>query len=336
MSATNERESRERRMPTSAEGQTKVILDTDPGVDDALAILLALASPELRVEALTTVAGNCSVEQGTSNALRVLELAGRGDIPVAQGMGVPLVRPVRTAPEAHGESGLGAAQLPPPTGQPVAQHGVELLIERVIGAPGEITLVAVGPLTNLAMALRLEPNLASAVREVIVMGGAIRAAGNITPLAEFNIHCDPHAAHIVFHSGMPITLVPLDVTDRVLLTAADIEQLAAIPSPISAFVRDTMEPYLVYLERIRGLQGCALHDPLALALAFAPQLVDLSPLYVDVGLGPGACLGKTFADFHQVEGEEPNMRVALDVRGREAVEIFLERIRRLCRSEMDR
>jgi purine nucleosidase len=312
----------------------RVIIDTDPGVDDALAILLAAGSPELHVEALTVVAGNCPVEQGTTNALRVLELVGREDIPVAKGMAVPLVRPPHAAANVHGKTGLGGAELPAPICEPVAQHAVDLLIERVMAAPGEITLVAIGPLTNLAIALRLEPDLASAVREVIIMGGAVRAGGNVTPLAEFNVYSDPHAAHIVFHSGMPITLVPIDVTDRVLLTEADVEQLSAIPSPISAFVRDATQPYLRYLAETRDLKGCALHDPLALALAFAPELVELRPLYVDVGIGSGPCLGKTIADFYQLEGEKSNMRVALEVKARDAVGVFLERVGRLCRARL--
>jgi purine nucleosidase len=320
-------------MPKSIAAGKRVIIDTDPGVDDALAILLAAASPELRVEALTVVAGNCPVEQGTTNALRVLELVGREDVPVARGMAVPLVRPPGTAADAHGKTGLGAAELPAPACEPVAQHAVDLLIERITAAPGEITLVAIGPLTNLAMALRLEPDLASAVREVIVMGGAIRAGGNVTPLAEFNVYCDPHAAHVVFHSGMPITLVPLDVTDRVLLTEDDVERLCSVRSPISAFVRDATQSYLRYLAERRDLKGCALHDPLALALAFAPELVELHPLYVDVGLDSGACLGKTIADFYQLEGQSSNVRVALEVRAREAVEVFVRRVERLCRTE---
>lgn len=317
----------------SSAAKTRVIIDTDPGVDDALAILLALASPELHVEALTIVHGNCPVELGTTNALKLLELAEAGDIPVAKGMAVPLVRSPRTAPEAHGEGGLGGAHLPPPDRDPAPQHAVDLLIERVLEAPGEITLVAVGPLTNVAMALRLEPGLASAIRELIIMGGAIRASGNVTPLAEFNIYCDPHAAHIVFHSGAPITLVPLDVTDRVLLTPADIAHLLKIPSPISAFVRDATKPYLRTLRERRQIKGCALHDPLALALAFAPGLVDLEPLYVDVDAGCGVSVGKTLADFYGLTGAAPNLEVALDVRAREAVEVFLERIGNLSRAQ---
>ncbi len=190
----------------------RVILDTDPGIDDALAILLALASPEIRLEGVTVAHGNCSVEQGAVNARAVLELAGAAHIPVYQGCDRPLIQPSLLAPETHGNTGLGYASLPAPA-RPLAEgHAVDFLIETILASPGEITLVAVAPLTNVALALRREPRIAGLVREVIIMGGAIRHQGNTTPLAEFNIYVDPHAAHIVFHADMPITLVPLDVT----------------------------------------------------------------------------------------------------------------------------
>ena len=162
--------------------------------------------------------GNCSLEQGTINALSVLELANAGHIPVAKGCELPLVQPSLLAPETHGNTGLGYAQLPSPRTKPIVQHGIDFLIEKIMGSPGEITLVAIGPLTNIALAIRQEPRIVQAVGEVIVMGGAIRYEGNTTALAEFNTYVDPHAAHIVYHSGMPFTLVPLDVTYQCVLT----------------------------------------------------------------------------------------------------------------------
>src|SRR5215216_5659797 len=180
----------------------KILFDTDPGIDDACAILLALASPELSLEGLTVVHGNCSLEQGSINALSVLELANASHIPVARGCELPLVQPSLLAPETHGDTGLGYAKLPEPRARPIGQHGIDFLIEKVMAEPREVTLVAIGPLTNVALAIRQEPRIVEAVRELIIMGGAIRYEGNTTALAEFNTYVDPHAAHIVYHAGM--------------------------------------------------------------------------------------------------------------------------------------
>ena len=184
----------------------RILLDTDPGIDDSLAILLALASPELALEGLVTVHGNCSLKQATTNGLAVLELAHAGHIPLAQGCELPLVQSSLLAAETHGATGLGYAKLPVPLIQPIGQHGCDFLIEQVLANPGEFTLVAIGPLTNVALAIRQEPRFVNALKELIIMGGAIRHEGNQTALAEFNTYVDPHAAHIVYHSGMPITL----------------------------------------------------------------------------------------------------------------------------------
>ncbi len=211
----------------------KIIIDTDPGVDDALTFLLALASPEIRLEALTTTQGNVTLEKATRNALSVLELAHARHIPVASGSVVPLVQPLRASDHVHGESGLGNAQLPKLQAKPVSKHAVDYLIERVLAEPGEISIFAIGPLTNLAMAIRKEPRFVKAVKELVIIGAAILEHGNITPQAEFNIYVDPHAAHIVFHSGMPITLIPLDVTHKCLLMPQHVDRLMQISFPIS-------------------------------------------------------------------------------------------------------
>src|ERR1044071_7549142 len=224
----------------------RILLDTDPGIDDACAILLALASPELTVEGLSIVHGNCSVEQATTNALAVLELVHASNIPVVRGCELPLVQPSLLAPETHGDAGIGYAKLPSPTSKPIGQRGSDFLIERIMSNPGEITLVAIGPLTNVALAIRQEPRIVSALKELIIMGGAIRHEGNTTALAEFNAYVDPHAAHIVFHSGMPMTLVPLDVTYQCILTSDDVQRMCQVDSPITKFVEDSTRFYMEF------------------------------------------------------------------------------------------
>lgn len=310
----------------------RILFDTDPGIDDSLAILLALASPEVTVEGVSVVHGNCSVEQAAANALGVLELARASDIPVARGFTLPLVQPSLLAPETHGNSGIGYARLPSPAKHVVAQHSVEFLIDKIMSAPGMISLVCIGPLTNVAVAIRKEPRIVEAVREVIIMGGAIRHPGNATPLAEFNVYVDPHASHAVYHSGMPITLVPLDVTYQCILTHADVERLLRIDSPITKFIADSTRFYMEFHDEYQDIDGCIINDPLALALAFAPELCDYEEHYVDVDLSGGVSLGKTFADFYRAYRKPANMKVALGVRARDFLELFLERMERLSRS----
>ncbi len=307
-----------------------VILDTDPGIDDALAILLGIASPEIKIEGLTIVYGNCALDQAADNALAVLNLANRADIPVYTGCGQPLIQPLRLAADTHGSSGLGYAKLNPPEVRKHSQHAVNFLIERVLSNPGKITLVALGPLTNLALAIRLEPRIIPAFREVIIMGGAINHPGNQTPQAEFNIASDPHAAHIVFHSGAPLTLVPLDVTYQTILAKADVDGLLKFDSPVSRFIDDATRFYINYHSEHQAIDGCAINDPLALALTFMPELVKVQPLYVDVDLSGGVSMGKTYADFYRMLDKPPNMQVAMEVRARDFIELFLERIRPLC------
>ncbi len=310
----------------------RIIIDTDPGIDDSLAILLALASPEVTLEGLTVVHGNCSAEQGTRNALSVLELANAGQIPVAKGCDLPLVQPSLLAPETHGNTGLGYANLPEPRTKSLVQHGCDFLIEKILSNPGEITLVAIGPLTNVALAIRKEPRIVQAVRELMIMGGAIRHEGNVTPLAEFNTYVDPHAAHIVYHSGMPITLTPLDVTYQCILLAEDVAQLQRIKSPIPPFVADATRFYMEFHDKYQGIQGCIINDPLTLALTFAPNLCDYEEYYVDVDISGGVSMGKSFADFYKMTGKPANMKVALGVRPRDFMDLFVERVETLSRS----
>src|SRR5215213_7773633 len=279
----------------------KILFDTDPGIDDACAILLALASPELSIEGLSIVHGNCSLEQGTTNALSVLELANAGDIPVAQGCELPLVQPSLLAPETHGDTGLGYANLPASHAKPTGQHGIDFLIEKILAAPGEITLVAIGPLTNVA-------------------------------LAEFNTYVDPHAAQIVYHAGIPTTLVPLDVTYQCILTRDDVKRLQKIDSPITTFVAESTRFYMEFHDEYQKIEGCVINDPLALALTFAPELCDYQELPVDVDLSGGISMGKTVADFYNYSKKPVNMKVALGVRARSFMDLFVDRIETLARS----
>lgn len=307
----------------------KILFDTDPGIDDACAILLALASSELSLEGLSIVHGNCSLEQATRNALSVLELGNAEHIPVAKGCELPLVQPSLLAPETHGETGLGYADLPAPRARPVSQHAIDFLIEQILAAPGEITLVAIGPLTNVALAIRQEPRIVGALRELVIMGGALRHEGNTTALGEFNTYVDPHAAQIVYHAGMPITLVPLDVTYQCILTPADVKRLQKSGSPITQFIVDATRFYMEFHDEFQSIEGCVINDPLALALTFAPELCTYQDLPVDVDLSGGICMGKTVADFYNYGKKPANMRVALGVRARDFMELFLERMERL-------
>lgn len=312
----------------------KILFDTDPGIDDSCAILLALASPELSLEGLSVVHGNCSSEQAATNALSVLELANAGHIPVAKGCESPLVQPSLLAPETHGDTGLGYAKLPEPLSKPIAQHGIDFLIERILASPGEITLVAIGPLTNIALAIRKEPRIVEAVKELIIMGGALRHEGNTTALAEFNTYVDPHAAQIVYHAGIPTILVPLDVTYQCILTPGDVNRLRKIDSPITQFVADATRFYMEFHNEYQQIEGCVINDPLALALTFAPELCTYQELPVEVDLSGGISMGKTVADFYNYGKKSANMKVALSVRARDFVDLFVERMESLAHSTL--
>ncbi len=307
----------------------RILLDADPGIDDACALLLALASSEVSVEGLSIVHGNCSLKQATINALSVLELVRASHIPVARGCELPLVQPSLLAPETHGDTGLGYAQLPEPRTKPSSQHGVDFLIEKILAAPGEITLVAIGPLTNIALAIRQEPRIIQALKEMIIMGGAIRYEGNTTALAEFNTYVDPHAAHIVYHAGIPTTLVPLDVTYQCILTPGDVKRLQETDSPITRFVADATRFYMEFHDEYQKITGCVINDPLALALTFAPELCTYQELPVDVDLSGGISMGKTVADFYNYTKKPANLKVALGVRARDFIDLFVQRIQML-------
>jgi inosine-uridine nucleoside N-ribohydrolase len=310
---------------------SKIIIDTDPGVDDALTFLLALASPEIQLEALTSVHGNIGIENTTRNALSVLELAQASHIPVARGCEVPLVSPLyKSDKNVHGTKGVGNANLPEPKSKVINQHAIDFLIERVNAEPNQISIFPIGPLTNIALAIRKDPEFVKNVKELVIMGGSIKQGGNATPLAEFNIFADAHAAHVVFHAGIPIKLIPLDVTQQCLLTAKDIEHIHQINSPIARFIKDATDVYLDFYRK-HGIDGCALHDPLTLATIIAPELLTFENYYVGVDFSGGISNGHTFADLMNVSKKPANMQVAMGVRGRDFINLFVERMEFLCK-----
>ncbi|HEY1495641.1 MAG TPA: nucleoside hydrolase, partial [Candidatus Solibacter sp.] len=233
--------------PTAA-APLRVILDTDPGVDDALAILLALRSPELQVEAITPVAGNVPLEFTLPNALKLVEIAGRTDVPVAGGARHPLVRQLITASHVHGNNGLAGVEFPEPKIKPVAESAPEMIRKIVKANPGEISIVAVGPLTNVALALRDDPDLAAKIKSIVIMGGSL-SGGNVTPAAEFNLYVDPEAARIVFDAGVPLTMVGLDVTRKVLFTDARLKALETAKNPSGIAAAKIMAATLEHLNR---------------------------------------------------------------------------------------
>ena len=262
-------------------GPFRVIIDTDPGVDDALALLLAMRSPELKIEGITPVAGNVPLSLTLPNALRMVEIAGRTDIPVAAGAKVPLVRRLVTAAYAHGENGLGGAVFPEPKTRPVAETAADFIRQIVTKYPGEVTLIPIGPLTNIATALSLDSELAGMVRGIVLMGGSL-SGGNITPAAEFNIYVDPEAARIVFQSGIPITMVGLDATRKTSLTEDHVRTLEASQNPVSQAAAKIGRNAINH-NRERGfLVGPNMHDSLAVAAFLDPSILKFKDYYVDV------------------------------------------------------
>lgn len=305
-----------------------MIYDGDPGIDDALAIILALKSGRVKLEAVTTVAGNVSLEKATKNALRILQLTGRLDVPVAAGMPSPLVRELQTAEMVHGEDGLGGTYLPLPGVSDKCIGALHLTIAKVMRRPGEITLVACGPLTNLAEIYNKQPTISEKITEVVIMGGAINVPGNATPHAEFNIHTDPESAQIIFGSDLPITLVPLDVTHKVILTKQDIEEIHEARTPMTDFAYHALSHYHSFSGH-RKFGGCPLHDPLAVGVAINEGFVKTKKLYVRVVTDNIVTLGKTLVsekNTGEFEDCQRKISVCLDVDARRFIRFFIDTI----------
>ena len=296
----------------------RVLLDCDPGHDDAIALLLALASPELELLGVTTVAGNQTLEKTTANAIRVLEYVGRTEIPVAAGADRPLVREPFVAAHVHGESGLDGPDLPPPQGSPLGVHAVDFLAEHADGA----TLVAVGPLTNVALLLALHPG--ARPERIVLMGGAI-AEGNITPAAEFNIWADPEAARRVFESGIDVTMVGLDVTHKALLTPEHADELR-VAGRAGKLVAELFDFYHGFHHRTYDLHGSPIHDALALAHVFEDGLLETVERHVAVDCESQLCRGRTVVDLWRRTPHEPNAHVAVGVDAERFVRLLSERI----------
>ena len=304
----------------AARGPFRVIIDTDPGVDDALALLLAMRSPELKIEAITPVAGNVPLELTLPNALRLVEIAGRTDIPVAAGARAPLLRRLVTATYAHGENGLGGAVFPEPTTKPVSESASEYIRHIVRKYPHEVTLITLGPLTNIATALNSDPELAGMVRGLTMMGGSL-SGGNITPAAEFNIYVDPEAARIVFQSGIPITMVGLDVTRKTSLTEEHVRVLEAAQNPASQAAAKIGRNAINH-NRDRGfLVGPNMHDSLAVAAFLDPTILKWQDYYVDVEVAGELTAGETLGyspvagDLKRRPGMEKDLAASMTIRG---------------------
>lgn len=309
----------------------RVIIDTDAGVDDALAIILALKSPELKVEAITTVAGNVEVEKCTRNCLLLLDILDPAYSPiVAQGAKKPLVKDLVTAPEVHGEDGLGnvVAQYPTPGHKAVRDHAMFVILDLIRKYPGSITIVTIGPMTNLALAINKDIQTMRDVREIITMGGAFRVPGNTGPFAEFNMYVDPEAAQRVLDAGLPLTLLPLDVTEKVFLRWHEILNLRQHgDKSLGNFIAEFTCSYMRYHKETVGFFGGYLHDPLAVGVAINTNFVRCRDLSVAVKTTGDSERGMTVAEPRRSQKKwHPNARVAQSVKSKEFLQFFQSRV----------
>lgn len=300
-----------------------ILLDCDPGHDDAIALLLALASPEVELLGVTTVSGNQTLAKTTSNALRVLELVGRTEIPVAAGADRPLVRERFVAAYVHGESGMDGPALPEPAHEPVGEHAVDFLAAKLL-ADGPATLVPTGPLTNVALLLARHPEAAARIDRIVLMGGAI-AEGNVTPAAEFNIWADPEAARRVFTSGLDVTMIGLDVTHQALMLPEHAERLRGA-GPVGTFVAELFDFFHVYHRKTYGFAGSPIHDAVAVAHVARPGLVETLERHVAVDTESELCRGRTVVDLWRRTGNEANAQVGVGIEADAFLELLLERL----------
>ena len=304
----------------------KVILDVDTGIDDAMAIAYAAHSEDIDLIGITTCFGNTSVDEATRNTLQLLELLGREDIPVYPGAAAPLFRPPlkKKATFVHGEDAMGNHSLPQPKTQASRKHAAEYMVEMILKHPNEITLVCVGSMANLALAVMKEPSIAEKVGRVVIMGGAATVPGNVTPAAEANIYSDPEAAEYVFRSGLPITMVGLDVTMQTLLPREQLDVWKAKQTPLGDFMAHIVGFYMdSYLNFYPGIQGCALHDPLAIGAVINPGFIKTKPMHIQVDCEGIHSIGRTVPDLRNIPANPPNVDVALEVDADAFLEHFL-------------
>jgi len=300
-----------------------VIFDTDPGVDDTMAIYFALKSDNIRIRSLTTVFGNVPVDLATENALRILEIADRDDIPVFRGADTPLQSDYGgPVPWIHGDNGQGNVPLKPPALRAQKESAAEHIVAEIMSNPGKITLVGVGPLTNFALALQMEPGIAQQVREVVIMGGNALCPGNATPYAEANIHNDPEAADLVFAAGWPLTMVGLDVTHKVYMSNTDLQRFSVIEDPLARHVGAVTEFYRDFFRREVGVEGIYVHDSSAVAFLLEPSLFrrELWPVYVDISASE--MRGKTNPLQQETALSRPRTAVCTEVDGDAVVELL--------------
>ena len=290
--------------------QRKILLDCDPGHDDAVAMMLAWGNPSIELLGVTTVGGNQTLDKVTRNALSVATVVVMHDVPIAAGCRLPLVRPVEIAPDVHGDSGLDGVELPEPAVELDPRHGVDLIIETIMSnEPGTVTLVPTGPLTNIAMAARKEPRIVERVQEVVLMGGGYHV-GNWSPVAEFNIKVDPEAAHIVFNEKWPIVMVGLDLTHQALATDEVAERIAAVPGSVSQFTLGLFTFFRKAYQDAQGFEFPPVHDPCTLAYLIDPTIVETVKVPVDVELNGSLTTGMTVADFRAPAPEDCHTKVA--------------------------
>ena len=304
---------------------TPIILDCDPGHDDAIALLLALGSPELELLGVTTTYGNQTLEKTTANALRVLELAGRGDVPVASGASAPLERKLVVAAHVHGESGLDGPTLPPPSLAPVSEDAVEWMAGVVADAAGPVTLIPTGPLTNVAR--YLDEHGAEGLERIVLMGGSI-AEGNMTPAAEFNVWADPEAAQAVLDAPLDVTMIGLDVTHKAV-TGPDVQRRLRDAGSIGVFVAELVDFFTVYHRETYGWDGAPIHDAVAVAHVLRPGLVQTKLRNVEVERESELCRGRTVVDLWHRTDRPANAHVGVDLDSAAFFDLLVERIGRL-------
>ncbi|MGX9181509.1 nucleoside hydrolase [Mesorhizobium sp. BHbdii] len=308
----------------------KIIIDTDPGQDDAVAILLALGSAELEIVGMTAVAGNVPLRLTEKNARKICELAGRQDIKVYAGAIRPLARELVTAEEVHGETGLNGPQLPEPTMKLQDQYAVDFIVETLMKEEsGTITLCALGPLTNIALALIREPKIAPRIKEIVLMGGGFFEGGNVTPTAEFNIYVDPHAADVVFKSGIPIVMMPLDVTHKALTTAKRTQAFRKLGTRVGTATTEMLEFFERFDEEKYGTDGGPLHDPCVIAYLLKPELFRGRNCNVTVETASELTMGMTVIDWWGVTKRPNNAMVMRDIDHDAFFALLLERLGRL-------